>query len=325
MDNHWVNRNVFITGSTGFLGSYLTESLVEKKANVVILVRDWPFRSRFILSDLHRKTTVVRGEIEDYFLLERVLNEYEIEVVFHLAAQTIVEIANRNPISTFETNIRGTWNLLEACRRNIHVKKIIIASSDKAYGSQEELPYDEKMPLKGNHPYDVSKSCADLIAYTYYNTYNLPLCITRCGNFYGGGDINFNRIIPGTIRSVIYGEHPIIRSDGSFIRDYIYIKDAVSAYILLAEKMDDNMIHGEAFNFSNELQITVLDLTKKILSLMGREDLQPIIKNEAKNEIRHQYLSSKKAKEVLGWCPEYTPDKGLKETIAWYQEFFPHK
>jgi len=322
VDNYWENRNVFITGATGFLGSYLAESLIERKANAIILVRDWPSRSRFIISGIFQKTTVIRGEVENYFLLERILNEYEIDVVFHLAAQTIVEIANRNPLSTFESNIRGTWNLLEACRRNSNVKRIIIASSDKAYGSQKKLPYDEGLPLKGNHPYDVSKSCADLIAYTYYNTYNLPVCITRCGNFYGGGDMNFNRIIPGTIRSVIYNERPVIRSDGSFIRDYIYIKDAVSAYILLAERMEDEKIHGNAFNFSSEIQITVLDLTKKILSLMGKEDLRPVIKNEAENEIRHQYLSSRKAKEILGWYPEYSLDKGLNETIAWYQEYF---
>lgn len=322
MDNFWENQNVFITGSSGFLGSYLTGELISKRASVTSLVRDWVPDSRFIFSDIFKKVNVVRGEIEDYALLERILNEYEIEVVFHLAAQTIVETANRNPISTFEANIRGTWNLLEACRRNPLVKRIIIASSDKAYGVQKELPYSENTPLQGNHPYDVSKSCADLVAYSYYNTYKLPLCITRCGNFYGGGDINFNRIIPGTIRSVIYNEQPVIRSDGSYIRDYIYIKDAVSAYLLLAEKMGDESLLGEAFNFSNEIQITVLELTRKILSLMGREDLEPIIKNKADKEIKHQYLSSEKAKTKLNWQPLYTLDQGLQETIAWYKEFF---
>lgn len=322
MDNFWLNRNVFITGGTGFLGSYLILELLKRKANVVTLIRDLPAKRRSILFDDIDKVTVVRGEVEDYQLLERILNEYEIEIVFHLAAQTIVEIANRNPLSTFETNIRGTWNLLEACRRNPHVKRIIIASSDKAYGVQKELPYHEGTPLKGNHPYDVSKSCADLISYTYYNTYKLPVCVTRCGNFYGGGDMNFNRLIPGTIRSVIYNQRPVIRSDGNYIRDYIYIKDAVHAYLLLAEKMEDDRIHGEAFNFSNEVQITVLDLTRKILSLMERDDLQPIIKNEAPNEIRHQYLSSKKAQDILNWYPGYSLEQGLKETIMWYQDFF---
>ncbi len=322
MDNFWENRNVFITGSTGFLGSYLTDELISKKASVTSLVRDWVSNSRFIFSDTIKKVNVVRGEVEDYALLERILNEYEIDVVFHLAAQTIVETANRNPISTFETNIRGTWSLLEACRRNSLVKTIIIASSDKAYGVQKNLPYSENTPLQGNHPYDVSKSCADLLSYAYFNTYKLPVCITRCGNFYGGGDINFNRIIPGTIRSVIYNERPIIRSDGSFIRDYIYIKDAVSAYMLLAEKMENESLHGEAFNFSNEIQITVLELTRRILSLTGRDDLEPIIKNEASNEIRHQYLSAERARKKLNWRPLYTLDQGLLETIAWYKEFF---
>lgn len=265
---------------------------------------------------------MVRGEVEDAVLLERILNEYEIDVVFHLAAQTIVGTANRNPVSTFETNIRGTWNLLEACRRNPLVKKIIIASSDKAYGIQETLPYSEDSPLQGTHPYDVSKSCADLLAYTYFNTYKLPVCITRCGNFYGGGDTNYNRLIPGTIRSVIFNERPVIRSDGKYIRDYIYIKDAVAAYMKLAEKMEDESILGEGFNFSNEIQITVLDLTRKILSLTGREDLEPIIQDEAGHEIKHQYLSAEKARKKLHWKPLYTLDRGLQETIAWYKDFF---
>jgi CDP-glucose 4,6-dehydratase len=322
LNNYWENRNVFITGSTGFLGSYLTDELIRRNASVTSLVRDWVSNSRFIFSDTYKKVNVVRGEVEDYTLLERILNEYEIDVVFHIAAQTIVETANRNPISTFETNIRGTWNLLEACRRNQLVKKIVIASSDKAYGVQHDLPYNEGTPLQGTHPYDVSKSCADLLAYAYFNTYKLPVCITRCGNFYGGGDINFNRIIPGTIRSVLYNERPVIRSDGSYIRDYIYVKDAVSAYLLLAEKMEDESVLGEAFNFSNEIQITVLDLTRKILSLTGRKDLEPVIENRAEKEIKHQYLSAEKARKKLNWQPLYTLDQGLQETIAWYKEFF---
>lgn len=322
MDNFWQNRNVFITGSTGFLGSYLTDELIRRKSSVTSLLRDWVFNSRFIFSDTYKKVNVVKGEVEDYSLLERILNEYEIDVVFHLAAQTIVETANRNPVSTFDTNIRGTWNLLEACRRNPLVKKIIIASSDKAYGVQRNLPYNEGTPLQGTHPYDVSKSCADLLSYAYFNTYKLPVCITRCGNFYGGGDINFNRIIPGTIRSVLYNEQPVIRSDGSYIRDYIYVKDAVSAYILLAEKMEDESVLGEAFNFSNEIQVTVLELTQKILSLTGREDLKPIIENRAAKEIKHQYLSAEKARKRLSWQPLYTLEQGLQETIEWYREFF---
>ncbi len=318
----WKNKNVFVTGCTGLLGSWLTQLLVEGGANVTGLIRDWVPKSNLNWSGFINEINVVRGEIEDYFLLERIINEYEIDTVFHLAAQTIVGIANKNPISTFEANIKGTWNILEACRRNPTVKRIIVASSDKAYGEHKELPYREDASLRGSHPYDVSKSCADLIAFTYYNTYELPVCVTRCGNFYGGGDLNFNRIVPGTIRSVIFDKRPIIRSDGTLIRDYIYILDAVEAYMLLAEKMDDSSIHGQAFNFSNEIQLTVLELTKKILKLMDRERLEPTILNEVKSEIKHQYLSAAKAKRILGWRPKYTLEQGLKETIVWYREFF---
>lgn len=318
----WRNRNVFITGCTGFLGSWLTKTLLERGAKVVGLIRDSVPRANFLRLNLDKYISAVRGEVENYFLLERILNEYEIDTIFHLAAQTIVTIANKNPISTFETNIKGTWNILDACRRSPAVRRLIIASSDKAYGEQEVLPYAESGPLKGLYPYDVSKSCTDLLANAYYHTYKLPVCITRCGNFYGGGDLNFSRIVPGTIRSVMAGEQPVIRSDGTLIRDYIYVLDAVEAYILMAEKMEEIPIEGEAFNFSNEVQITVLDLTKKLLSLMEKEYLEPILLNETKGEIKHQYLSAEKARKVLGWRPKYTVEEGLKETIIWYREFF---
>ncbi|MGA1823521.1 MAG: GDP-mannose 4,6-dehydratase [bacterium] len=319
--DYWRGKNVFITGCTGLLGSWLSKVLLDKGAHITGLIRDWVPQSNLILQNSLHKMNTVRGEIEDYFCLERVLNEYEIEIVFHLAAQTIVSIANRNPISTFDTNIKGTWNILEACRRNATVKKIIVASSDKAYGEHEVLPYSEEAPLKGSHPYDVSKSCADLLAASYFTTYQLPVCITRCGNFYGGGDLNFNRIVPGTIRSVFYNERPIIRSDGTFIRDYIFILDAVKAYMYLAEQMDNQAIHGQAFNFSNEIQVTVLELVNKIVKLMDRPDLEANILKKAEGEIKHQYLSAAKARKILGWSPHYTLEEGLKETVAWYREF----
>jgi CDP-glucose 4,6-dehydratase len=322
MKDFWKDRNVFVTGCTGLLGSHLTKMLVEKKANVVGLVRDLVPKSDLVQTGVYDNINIVRGCVEDFYTVERAINEYEIDTIFHLAAQTIVGIANRNPLSTFESNIKGTWCILEASRRVPTVKRIIIASSDKAYGEQDELPYDENSPLIGSHPYDVTKSCADLLSLMYYNTYKLPVCVTRCGNFYGPGDLNFNRIVPGTIRSVLNNERPIIRSDGTYIRDYFYVKDGALAYIHLAEKMDNKKIHGEAFNFSNEMQITVLEITKRILRLMKREDLRPKILKETKNEIKHQYLSAEKARKMLGWKPKYDLDSGLKETMTWYKQFF---
>lgn len=319
-DKFWKNRNVFVTGCTGLLGSWLTKALVKRGANVTGLIRDLVPKSNLSWSGFNDKINIVRGEIEDYFLLERTINEYEIDTIFHLAAQTIVTIANRNPLSTFESNIKGAWNILEACRRSPLVKRIVVASSDKAYGDQEKLPYDENTSLEGRHPYDVSKSCSDLLCRAYFETYNLPVCVTRCGNFYGGGDLNFNRIIPQTIRSIVNNERPIIRSDGALIRDYFYIEDAVEAYLLLAEKMEELNIQGEAFNFSNEIQVTVLELVNKVIKLM-ESDSKPKILNEVINEIKHQYLSAKKAKEMLGWRPKYTLEEGLKRTIEWYRKF----
>lgn len=318
---YWRHKNVLVTGATGFLGSWVVKYLVDAGANVTALIRDIVPGSHLYRSGYVQNVNIVRGGLEDYHTLERALGEYEIDTVFHTAAQTLVEIANRNPISTFESNIKGTWNILEACRRSPAVKKVVVASSDKAYGTHKELPYTEEAPLKGEHPYDVSKSAADLIAQSYYHSYGLPVAITRCGNFYGPGDVNFNRIVPGTIRSVLHGESPIIRSDGSFIRDYFYIEDGALAYIGLAEKMDDPAVHGHAFNFSNESQITAREMVEKILSLMN-SPLEPKILATATNEIPHQYLSAKKAREVLGWQPRFTLDEGLINTIAWYKEFF---
>ncbi len=318
----WVDRPVFVTGASGLVGSWLIRRLLAAGADVVCLVRDWVPQSELIHPHLIEKVKVVRGDVRDQALLERVLGEYDICTVIHLAAQTIVTIANRNPVSTFESNIGGTWTLLEACRRSPKVEQIVVASSDKAYGDQEALPYNENTPLKGQHPYDVSKSCADLIADAYAVTYDMPVAITRCGNFYGGGDLNWNRIIPGTIRSILRGVPPVIRSDGSLVRDYFYVEDGAAAYMLLAEKLAENpSLRGEAFNFSNELQVTVLDLVNKILKKMDSK-FQPIILNEVRNEIRHQYLSAEKARHMLGWKPLFTLDQGLELTIEWYRTFY---
>lgn len=318
----WLDRPTFVTGGTGLVGGWLVRRLVEAGAEVVCLVRDWVPQSELVRSGLLESVRVARGDVRDQAVLERILGEYEIDTVIHLAAQTIVGIANRNPVSTFETNVGGTWALLEAARRSPPVRQIVLASSDKAYGDQERLPYDETTPLNGRHPYDASKSCADLIATAYAVTYDLPVAITRCGNFYGGGDLNWNRIVPGTVRSVIRGERPVVRSDGTFVRDYFYVEDGAAAYMLLAERLAaDPALRGEAFNFSNEEERTVLDLTRKILARMS-SDLVPEVRNEVSHEIRRQVLSAGKARRVLGWKPLFGFDEGLDRTIAWYRAYF---
>ena len=317
----WQDRPVLVTGATGLLGSWLTRRLVEAGANVVCLVRDWVPQSELVRSSILERVKVVRGDIRDRDVLERTIGEYEADTVIHLAAQAIVGIANRNPVSTFESNIQGTWNLLEACRRSPSVKSIVTASSDKAYGDQERLPYCEDAPLQGRHPYDVSKSCADLIAQTYANTYGLPVAVTRCGNFYGGGDLNWNRIVPGTIRSVVRGERPIIRSDGQNVRDYFYVEDGAAAYMLLAEQLHGRPeLRGQAFNFSNERETTVIELVRRVLDAM-QSDLEPVVLNEASNEIRRQFLSAARARRTLPWTPLFTLDEGMRRTVAWYERF----
>lgn len=318
----WRDRPVLITGASGLVGGAVVRSLVAAGGDIVCLVRDWVPRSELVASGLLEKVRVVRGDLTDQETLERALGEYEVVTVLHLGAQATVGVANRNPISTFEANIRGTWVLLEACRRSPLVRQVIVASSDKAYGDQDTLPYTEDSPLLGSHPYDVSKSCADLIAQMYARSFQLPVCVTRCGNFYGGGDLNWNRIVPGTIRSVIRNERPVIRSDGRFVRDYIYVEDGARAYTLLAEQLGARPeLAGEVFNFSYEHQMDVLELVRRILGAMN-STLTPEVRNEASNEIRNQYLDATKAKTVLGWKPAYTLDESLRATIEWYTRYF---
>ncbi len=321
IDGYWLDRPTFVTGGTGLLGSWLVQRLVEAGADVVCLVRDWVPQSELVQSRLIERVKVARGDIRDGKLLERILAEYEVDTVLHLAAQTIVTIANRSPVSTFETNIGGTWNLLEACRRSPLVRSIVIASSDKAYGDQLQLPYDESTPLQGQHPYDVSKSAADLLAAAYGVSYDLPVTITRCGNFFGGGDLNWNRIVPGTIRSVLRKQRPVIRSDGSMVRDYFYVEDGAAAYMLLAQRTAEmSNMHGQAFNFSYGRPMTVLEIARCILAQMG-SDLELEIRNEASNEIEKQYLNSDKSRKMLGWSPLFSMEQGLAKTIEWYRRF----
>lgn len=318
----WRGRRVFVTGATGIVGAWLVKDLLALGAYVVALVRDADPQSEFLRSGDSRRTFVVNGQLEDFATLERAINEHEVETVFHLAAQPIVGAAQRSPLPTFEANIRGSYNLLEACR--VHsdlVKRVVIASSDKAYGTQPHLPYTEDMPLQGQYPYEVSKSCTDLIAQSYYLSYGLSVAIARCGNIYGGGDLNWSRIVPGTIRSFLQGERPVIRSDGQYVRDYIYVKDVTQAYLRVAEHLDNPEIHGHAFNFSPERALTVLEIVEAIQQLMACQHLTPDVRNTAQGEILSQYLSAEKATRVLGWQPHYALTQGLSETIGWYREF----
>jgi len=317
----WLDRPVFVTGCSGVLGSWLTIALVDRGAAVTGLIRDEVPFSHLYRSGYQDRIRIVHGTVTDYALMERALNEYEIDTVFHLAAQTIVPIANRAPLSTFETNIRGTWTVLEAARRSPTTQRIIVASSDKAYGSHDELPYTENAPLRGSHPYDVSKACADRIAQGYAATYNLPVAVTRCANLYGGGDLNWSRLIPGTIRSVIRGERPIIRSDGTMVRDYLYVQDAVNGYLKLATRVESQDVRGQGFNFGMDDPKTVMEVVQAIIEVSDQPMVTPLVLAQAPNEIPAQYLDSHRAKRMLGWTPRYSLKEGLRETMTWYREF----
>jgi CDP-glucose 4,6-dehydratase len=325
--NVWQGRSVLVTGCTGLLGSAMTRNLVDLGANVVGLIRDTVPRSGLFTDGTAEQIIAVKGDVREQFLIERVLNEYNIQVVFHLAAQSLVGTANRSPVETLDVNVKGTWSVLEAVRRTGFgergVQAVMVASSDKAYGSNEKLPYTEETALKGQHPYDVSKSCADLITQCFAHTYNMPLGVTRCGNLFGGGDLNWNRIVPGTMRSIIEGTSPLIRSDGTMTRDYLYIEDGVNAYLTFAAALMQNpKLSGKAFNFGNNRPLKVLELVDEILTVAGRQDIKPTVLGEANNEIPEQFLDSSLAGEVLGWKPEFSLADGLKSTFEWYQKYF---
>lgn len=318
---NWNGRNVFITGATGLVGSHLAIRLLDQGARIIALVRDQVPKSFLHLSNYFEKVNVINGVLEDYSVVERAINEYDVDTCFHLGAQTIVTTALRSPLATFRTNIMGTLNVLEACRQIGTLKRIIVSSSDKAYGNHKLLPYVEDFPLLGAYPYDSSKVCVEVLVRSYWKTFSLPVTIARCVNIYGPGDMNFSRIIPATIRAIVHEERPVIRSDGSYVRDYIYIKDVVNAYLLLAEALEREEVKGEAFNFGTENPIKVLDLVTEILNIAGSQDRKPLILNNASAEIHSQYLSSEKAKRVLGWASRYSLEEGLSETMEWYRVF----
>lgn len=303
------------------VGSWLVRALLPAGALVVGLVRDEVPQSELVRTGMLSRIRVVHGDITDYATMERTLNEYEVDTVFHLAGQTIVGIANRAPLSTFESIIRGTYVTLEAARRCPTVRRVLVASSDKAYGTQSVLPYTEDMPLQGQTPYDVSKSATDLIAQAYAVTYGLPVAITRCANLYGGGDLNWSRLMPGTIRSVLQGQSPLIRSDGTFMRDYLYVRDAVRAYLMLAEALDRPEIHGQAFNCGTDQPMSVLEMIRLIIRLSPHPELVPTVLDEARNEIKDQYLDSAKIRRMVGWESIYSQEDALRETIDWYARY----
>jgi CDP-glucose 4,6-dehydratase len=322
LNGFWSTRRVYVTGATGLVGSWLVKFLVDAGAHTVAFIRDRDPQSELFRSRLYERIAIVNGALESYRDVERGMVEHDIDTVFHLGAQTIVGNAYRSPLATFEANIRGTYNVLEACRAHSDVvKRVVVASSDKAYGPAEALPYDERMPPLGRFPYDVSKSCADLIAQSYFHSWALPVVVARCGNIFGGGDLNWSRIVPSAIRSLLAEEAPVIRSDGNYTRDYLYVEDAVRAYVCMAEALDCGAVRGEAFNFGPARPTCVRELVETIADLMDRRNLEPAIRATARAEIRDQHLNSEKAQRILGWIPRFTLCEGLERTIAWYRNY----
>jgi CDP-glucose 4,6-dehydratase len=322
-ERFWPGKRVLVTGATGLVGGWVVRALLAEGAHVVALVRDPDRRSDFYRSGADRRAAIVAGQVEEYATLTRAIVEHEVDTVVHLAAQPIVGAAQRAPLATLETNVRGTYNLLEACRVHADlVRRVAIASSDKAYGDHGGAAYEESSPLSATHPYDASKACADILARAYAHTYALPVAIARAGNVYGGGDLNWSRIVPGTLRSLLHGERPVLRSDGTSRRDYVYGPDVARGYLALAQHAERDDVRGQAFNLSCEAPESVLGVVARLATLVDRRDLAPIILNTASGEIPHQAVSAARARRVLGWSPRHDLDAGLRETVAWYRHFF---
>ena len=325
MGSYWKGKTVFVTGATGLMGGWLVKALMREGADIVALIRDQAPNSMLVREGLIGRIATVSGDLECLPTMQRAIAEYAPHTVFHLAAQPLVQVAKRDPVGTLRANVMGTWNVMEACRL-AGTSNVVVASSDKAYGASENLPYRETHPLQGRYPYDVSKSCTDLVAQMYAATYGVKTAIARCGNLFGGGDLNFSRTIPGLIKATLAGEPFVIRSDGKFVRDFLYVKDAAECYLILGEKLaEDPSISGEAFNFSLGERLTVLDIVNMTLDIMGRTELKPVIQNIASSEIREQYLDASKARERLGWQPRYGMKEAISETVDWYREHFAEK
>jgi CDP-glucose 4,6-dehydratase len=320
--SYWKGKKVFVTGATGLMGSWLVKALMREGAEIVALVRDRVPKSMLVREGLIDQITTVSGDLESLPILERAIAEYNPHTIFHLAAQPLVQVAKRDPVGTLRANVMGTWNVMEACRLTGRAH-VVVASSDKAYGATDNLPYRETHPLQGRYPYDVSKSCTDLIAQMYAATYGVKTAIARCGNLFGGGDLNFDRTIPGVIKATLAGQPFVIRSDGRFVRDFLYVKDAAESYLILGQRLsEDKSISGEAFNFSLGERLTVVEIVQMALRIMGRSDLQPVIQNIVTTEVREQYLDASKARERLWWRPKYGMEEAIRETVDWYRDHF---
>jgi CDP-glucose 4,6-dehydratase len=310
--------SVFVTGGYGLLGTWLVRALLERGDRVVVLRRDDPSASALRAEGLEARCEVVPGDVCDGVAVERALGDYEVDTVFHLAAQTLVGTANRSPLPTFETNIRGTWVLLEACRR-LEVARVVVAASDKAYGSHDELPYREGFALQARFPYDVSKAATDLIARSYFHTYGLPVAVTRFANLYGGGDLNFSRLVPEAVAASLQGRRPVIRSDGTPERDFLYVDDAAAAYLAIADALGDGAA-GEAFNAGSGQPRSVLDIVSTVCEVAGT-DVEPDIRGQGvpTGEIDRQYVDASKLSDLTGWAPAVTLEEGLRRTVEWYR------
>jgi CDP-glucose 4,6-dehydratase len=308
-------RNILVTGGTGFVGSHLVKALSERRAHIIVPYRSIDPHSYFMTQGLDKKVVLAAGDVTDRRRIVDIVSKYEIDTIYHLAAQPIVDTAFNNPVETITTNVIGTTHILDAAWTSGTVRHIFITSSDKAYGKSSET-YTEDHPLRGDHPYEASKSAADIIARSYVKTYNAPVVTVRFGNIYGPGDLNMSRIIPGIMQTALSGDILPLRSNGLFVRDYVYVGDVVSAYLFLLDNF--SKANGEAYNIASDVSLTVLDLIKQAEKIM-KTKIRYDIKNNQKNEIPYQHLDWGKIAKI-GWKPEYSLESGILESYGWYKK-----